>query len=225
MKSKRLNALSLLVEKYKRGDVLADIGSDHGYLPCDLVSRNIVSLAYACDIAQGPLNASIENIKLNHLENKVIPLLGSGMMPIIDKKVDMITISGMGGVLMVEILDTYREKLKNYRFVLQANTGIDILRKYLNEQSIHIIDEAIVEDAHHIYEIIVCEYGNRDDLTELDYIFGPILRKNKDKLFIKKWTHQLNIQKNILKSLDKTHPKYQEVKTLKNMIEGELNDC
>lgn len=225
MKSKRLNAISLLVEKYKLGEVLADIGSDHGYLPCDLVKRNIIEMAYACDIAEGPLNASIENIKLNHLESKVIPLLGSGMTPIVDKKVDMITISGMGGILMIEILNEYKNLLKNYRFVLQANTGIEVLREYLNKQNLCIIDEEIVEDAHHIYEIIVCEYGEPFILTKEDYLFGPILRKQKAPLFIKKWKQQLEIQNRILSSLSKEHPKYQEVLQFKKIIEGEINDC
>lgn len=222
--SKRLYAISKLVEKYKHGEVLADIGSDHGYLPCDLVSRNVMKKAYACDIAEGPLNASKENIQLNHLENKVIPLLGSGMNPIINKNVDMISISGMGGILMVEILDEYKDLLKNYRFVLQANVGIEVLREYLNQMNLKIIDEDIVKDAHHIYEIIVCEYGQSDSLTKEDIYFGPVLRKNRSQLFIEKWQYNLKIQQKILSSLEQTHPKYQEVLSMIKMIEGELSE-
>jgi len=222
--SKRLEAISRLVEKYKHGEVLADIGSDHGYLPCDLVSRNVMKKAYACDIAEGPLNASKENIQLNHLENKVIPLLGSGMNPIIDKKVDMISISGMGGILMVEILNEHKDLLKNYRFVLQANVGIEILREYLTQMNLKIIDEDIVKDAHHIYEIIVCEYDKDVNLEQEDYYFGPILRKKKNQLFIEKWQHHLYTQKKILSSLNSDHPKYKEVLSLIHMIEGELNE-
>lgn len=222
--SKRLDAISKLVEKYKHGEVLADIGTDHGYLPCDLVSRGILDKAYACDVAEGPLNASKENIQLNHLENKVIPLLGSGMNPIIGKKVDMISIAGMGGILMVEILDEYRDLLKNYRFVLQANVGIEILREYLDKNDFKIIDEGIVEDAHHIYEIIVCEYCEGIAYNQKDYYFGPVLRKNKNELFYKKWQRMLQQQKKILSSLNVEHPKYKEVAALIEMIEGELNE-
>lgn len=222
--SKRLDMISRLVEKYKHGEVLADIGSDQGYLPCDLVSRNVMKKAYACDIAEGPLNASKENIQLNHLENKVIPLLGSGMNPIIDKKVDMISISGMGGILMVEILDEYKDLLKNYRFVLQANVGIEVLREYLSQRNLKIIDEDIVKDAHHIYEVIVCEYGNDVYLSQEDIYFGPVLRRKRNPLFIEKWQYNLGIQKKILSSLDQAHPKYKEVLSLINMIEGELNE-
>ena len=98
----------------------------------------------------------------------------------------MISIAGMGGILMVEILNEYRDLLKNYRFVLQANVGIEILREYLDKNHLKIIDEGIVEDAHHIYEIIVCEYDESTSYTKEDYYFGPILRKNKNDLFYKK---------------------------------------
>lgn len=222
--SKRLEAISRLVEKYKIGEVLADIGTDHGYLPCDLVSRGIFEKAYACDVAEGPLNASKENIQLNQLENKVIPLLGSGMNPIIGKKVDMISIAGMGGILMVEILNEYKDLLMNYRFVLQANVGIEILREFLEKNHLKIIDEDIVEDAHHIYEIIVCEYSDNFAYSKEDYYFGPVLRHKKNDLFYKKWNRMLVTQKNILSSLNENHPKYQEVLSIIQMIEGELSE-
>jgi len=221
--SKRLDAILKLVEKYKHGEVLADIGSDNGYLPISLVDRNIMSKAYACDIAEGPLNSSKENIQNYHLENKVIPLLGSGMNPIIDKKVDMITISGMGGHLICGILNEHKDILKNYRFILQSNTKIDILRHFLNDIDFKIIDEDIVEDVNHIYEIIVCEYG-KESLSNEDCLFGPILRKRKGDLFIKKWQPMLDTQKKILSSLDEEHPKYKEVLSLIKTIEGELNE-
>lgn len=221
MKSKRLLCIAKLIEKYKRGEILADIGSDHGYLPIYLVKEKVITKAYACDIGQGPLNASKENIKLNQLENKVIPLLGSGMNPIIDKDVDMISLCGMGGLLICEILDEY--DISSYRFFLQANSAIDLLRHYLNTHHLKIIDEAIVEDGHHIYEVIVCEYGE-SQLNEDDELFGPILRIKKDPLFIKKWTRELGIQYKILSSLTSQHPKYAETLRLINKIEGEINE-
>ena len=103
--SKRLQAIADLIIKHKNGDSLADIGTDHAYLPCYLVEEGVIDYAYACDIASGPIKASIETIKLNNLENKVIPLLGSGMCPIRDKSVNMISICGMGGKLTIDILE------------------------------------------------------------------------------------------------------------------------
>lgn len=223
--SKRLQAIADLITKYKQGDTLADIGTDHAYLPCYLVSEGIIEKAYACDIASGPINASIETIQLYQLERHVIPLLGSGMNPIIDKKVDMISICGMGGKLTVDILDEHKEFLDHHRFILQSNVGLEVLREYLFKHQMKIIDEGIVKDAHHIYEIIVCEKTKEViSYNEQDIYFGPCLRKNKNGLFYEKWYRQLEIQRKIIESLDSTHPRYQEVIHMIQLIEGEINE-
>lgn len=222
--SKRLQAIADLIIKYKQGKTLADIGTDHAYLPCYLVAHDVIEKAYACDIASGPINASIETIQQYELEKQVIPLLGSGMNPIIDKSVDMISICGMGGKLTVDILSEHPEFLSQHRFILQANIGLEILREYLYHQNMKIIDEDIVKDAHHIYEIIVCE-KTKENITynERDFYFGPCLRKHKNGLFYEKWHRQLEIQRNILKSLDEKHPRFQEVQHMIDLIEGEIN--
>lgn len=223
--SKRLQAIADLIIKYKQGEILADIGTDHAYLPCYLVDEGIIQKAYACDIASGPINASIETIQQYQLEKYVIPLLGSGMNPIIDKKVDMISICGMGGKLTIDILNEHKEFLDHHRFILQSNVGIDLLREYLYKQNMKIIDEDIVKDAHHIYEIIVCEKTN-DVLhyNEKDFLFGPCLRQKKTALFCEKWQRQLEIQSQILVSLQKEHYRYLEVKHFIQLIEGELSE-
>lgn len=222
--SKRLQAIADLIKKYKHGQVLADIGTDHAYLPCYLVQEQVISKAYACDIASGPINASIETIQQNKLEKYVIPLLGSGMNPILDKDVDMISICGMGGKLTVDILNEHQDFLDHHLFILQANIGLEILREYLYHQNMCIIDEVMVKDASHIYEIIVCQKGNLKKMDEKDFYFGPCLRQKKTELFIEKWSHQLEVQKRILQSLDKNHPRYHEVLHIIKMIEGEINE-
>lgn len=223
--SKRLQAIADLIIKYKQGEILADIGTDHAYLPCYLVKENVINKAYACDIASGPISASIETIQENQLQKQVIPLLGSGMNPIIDKKVDMISICGMGGKLTIDILDEHFSYLDDKRLILQSNVGLEVLREYLFLHQMKILDEGIVKDAHHIYEIIVCEKVKETfNYNEQDILFGPCLRKQKDPLFYEKWNYQLNIQKNILKSLNQDHSRYKEVKHMIDMIEGELNE-
>lgn len=223
--SKRLQAIADLIIKYKQGEILADIGTDHAYLPCYLVQEGVIEKAYACDIASGPISASIETIKQNQLEKNVIPLLGSGINPIIDKNIDMISICGMGGKLTVDILDEHVDYLKGHRLILQSNIGLEILREYLYQHHIRILDEDIVKDAHHIYEIIVCEQTDEYfEYGEFDFYFGPCLRHKKNELFYEKWKRQLETQKKILLSLDVNHPKYKEVCHMIEMIEGELDE-
>lgn len=223
--SKRLQAIADLIIKYKHGHILGDIGTDHAYLPCYLVSQHNFSKAYACDIAKGPIQASIETIQSYHLENKVIPLLGSGIQPLLDKKVDMISLCGMGGKLIVDILNEYPDYIKDQRLFLQANVGLEVLREYLSLHHFEILDEDIVKDAHHIYEIIVCQKTTKTlSYNENDFYFGPCLRQNKNALFYQKWQRQLEIHQNILTSLEPTHPRYQEVSHMIEMIEGEINE-
>lgn len=208
--SKRLSKVAWMIEEHKQGTILADIGTDHAYLLCFLLDENIITSAYACDVAEGPLSSSKETIQSLHLEDQVIPLLGNGLDPIIDKKVDMISVCGMGGLLMSEILDAHLDYVEDKILFLQANTAIDLLREYLMNHNLQIIDEALVKDAHHIYEIMVAKKGHQE-LDEKDILFGPVLRKQKDPLFIEKWERELKIQRRILDSLNIEHEKYAKV--------------
>lgn len=207
--SKRLLAIAKAIAQYKQGTILADIGTDHAYLPCFLYDQGVIEKAYACDVAEGPLASSKQTIIANHMEGKIIPLLGNGLDPIVNEDVDMISICGMGGMLMIEILDVHNE-MHDHRFFLQANNGLAELRAYLAGHHFCIIDEDLVEDAHHIYEYMVVEKGEMV-LDEDDLLFGPINRQKKTELFRKKWQFELNVQKKIMDSLPEGHPKHTKV--------------
>lgn len=226
--SKRLDCIAKLIEQYaNEEDILADIGTDHGYLPCFIVKEGILNIAYACDVAKGPLQASKETIRSMDLENVVIPLLGNGLEPVLDKEPTIISISGMGGFLMEDILKAHLEKMPSvHTLVLQPNLCEYVIRQYLCHHGFEIIDEAIIKDVHHRYEVMVFKRSQQKvDYLEEDYLFGPILRKKKPTEFIAKWQRELKIRERVLQSIDDpSHPKYQE--TLKEMkrIEGVLNE-
>lgn len=218
--SKRLLAIAKAIAQHKQGTFLADIGTDHAYLPCFLYDQGVIEKAYACDVAEGPLASSKQTIIANHMEGKIIPLLGNGLDPIVNEDVDMISICGMGGMLMIEILDAHNE-MHNHRFFLQANNGLAELRAYLAGHHFCIIDEDLVEDAHHIYEYMVVEKGEMV-LGEDDLLFGPINRQKKTELFRKKWQFELNVQKKIIASLPEGHPKRINVTQMIEKIEKVL---
>ena len=218
--SKRLLAIAKAIAQHKQGTILADIGTDHAYLPCFLYDQGVIEKAYACDVAEGPLASSKQTIIANHMEGKIIPLLGNGLDPIVNEDVDMISICGMGGMLMIEILDAHNE-MHNHRFFLQANNGLAELRAYLAGHHFCIIDEDLVEDAHHIYEYMVVEKGEMV-LDEDDLLFGSINRQKKTELFRKKWQFELNVQKKIIASLPEGHPKRINVTQMIEKIEKVL---
>lgn len=226
--SKRLQLLADVISKYKQGSILADIGSDHGYLPCYLIEKKVLTCAYACDINQGPINSAKETIKQYGLQEQVFPLLGSGLNPILDRQVDMISIAGMGAYLISEILEENREYLRNVKVLfLQANANNDHLRKYLFANDWIIIDEQMVKDAGHIYEVMVVSSRANSAITysRKDEEFGPILINNQSPLFKEKWQKQYKVYQNIQNTLPHDHPRYLEIADKMKMIEEVLYDC
>ena len=222
--SNRLDTVSQLIIKYQRGRVLADIGTDHAYLPVYLSMNNYIDLGYACDVAKGPLSLAENTINKYHIKN-IKPLLGSGLTPICNEYVSDISICGMGGQLITEILDEHKEYLHDKRLYLQANTANYELREYLYKNNFKIIDEAIIEDMGHIYEIEVCEYSDASLLhTELDLIFGPVLRIKKGDTFKKKWQFESSVQQRILNSVESDHPAYKKAYQYKKIIEDMLSE-
>lgn len=225
--SKRLQLLADVISKYKQGNRLADIGSDHAYLPCYLVENEIVCHAYACDVAMGPLESAKDTILQCGLEDQVTALLGSGLEPILDKQVDMISISGMGAYLITEILDCHYDYLKNIRVLfLQANANTDHLRSYLFTQNFQIIDEAMVKEGGHIYEVMVVtkQVGKAITYSKSDIEFGPILSNTRSPLFKEKWQKQYKVFNKIKVTLPNTHPRYIEIDKKMKMIEEILHE-
>ena len=173
----------------EKGSILYDVGSDHGLLPCFLLLEGICEKAYANDNKKGPLNRAITNINKYHLEDKIIPILADGLDGIKDD-VDAISISGMGYYTVEKILD--RADLSRFKYiVVQCNSDVNLLRKYISDHNYKIIDEEIVYDDFY-YEIIKFNNENALSLNKLEIEYGPILLKKKDKIFKDYLEYKLN---------------------------------
>lgn len=223
--SKRLQLIADMIKKYKQGKTIADIGTDHAYLPCYLTRHHIVLHAYACDVAQGPYQSSLSTIQQFALNDRVTALLGDGLNPILNKNVDMISIAGMGAYLMVDILNAHIQYLNHVNVMfLQPNANPEYLRQYLFQHHFEIIDEQIVKDGHHDYEIMVVKIQKEKDVfyDELDIEFGPVLRESQSSLFKEKWSKQYQVYQNIIQDLPKGHPRYVELDHKLKMIEEVL---
>ena len=127
--SKRLNKVALFIEE---NSVLADVGTDHGYLPIYLVMNDKISKAYAMDINKMPLKSASENIAKSGYSHKIKTVLSNGLQNLSDD-VNCVLICGLGSPTIVSTLLSHQEKLNNVNcLVLQSNTSMDIVRSTLN---------------------------------------------------------------------------------------------
>lgn len=228
MLEQRLAQLAEMVDQESR---VADIGTDHAYLPIDLVKKQKIDFAIASDVAAGPLSNAVNDIKMAGLEDKITTRLGSGLETLTeDDKIDTVVIAGMGGKLMRDLLNKPAQTNIFYdTLILEPNVGEPLVRKWLMDHSYKIITEKIIEVSGHIYELIKAKrVSEPTTLTEKEIQFGPILLQERNSIFTKKWTKQLIFQKNLLNNLQKAKEidteKVKDTKALISMIEGILND-
>ncbi|WP_433597299.1 tRNA (adenine(22)-N(1))-methyltransferase [Limosilactobacillus reuteri] len=207
MDEKHLSArLACVASLVPAGARVADIGSDHAYLPAALVLDGKIDFAIAGEVVKGPYENAVREIKDHQLEGRVIPRLADGLAAIEPAdKVDIITIAGMGGSLIASILEKDKNKLTGIkRLVLQPNVGESQLREWLMNNYYQIMNEKIIEEDNHIYEIIVAEPSVvpfRYSKYELD--FGPFLLENKGPVFRKKWQEYLQREAHVIDQMQK----------------------
>ena len=161
------------------GARLADIGSDHAYLPIALCLENKIQYALASDINEGPVAAAVANIQKNGLSDRIVAVKADGLDKAISFAPDCISVLGMGGELIVSILDK-ADWVRNegITLVLQPMTHPEILSNYLAEQGFAIIDETIVRDGmrdDRIYRIISAKFdGKTRNITAGEALIGKI---------------------------------------------------
>ena len=185
MISKRLELVASFVSQ---GAILLDVGSDHAYLPIDLVERGQIKSAIAGEVVEGPYQSAVKNVEAHGLNEKIQVRLANGLAAFEETdQVSVITIAGMGGRLIATILQEGSEKLANVeRLILQPNNREDDLRIWLQDNDFQIVAESILEEAGKFYEILVVEAGQMK-LSASDVRFGPFLSKEVSPVFIKKW--------------------------------------
>lgn len=200
--SQRLQTVAELVESGAR---VADIGSDHAYLPVALVRAGKINFAVAGEVVTGPFESAQRQVAKFGLQDQIAVRFGDGLAVIEPAdQIDTITICGMGGVLIRDILQrgnlTGQEKL-----ILQPNVAEYQLRQWLVARGYTLTAERIIREHHKTYEVIVAEkIPVQPEYSAKELYFGPHLLQARDPIFIKKWQHQLTKQAVILASLEKS---------------------
>ena len=185
MISKRLELVASFVPQ---GAILLDVGSDHAYLPIDLIERGQIESAIAGEVVEGPYQSAVKNVEAHGLKEKIQVRLANGLAAFEEAdKVSVITIAGMGGRLIARILEEGLDKLANVeRLILQPNNREDDLRIWLQDHGFEIVAESILEESGKFYEILVVEAGQMK-LSSSDVRFGPFLSKEVSPVFVQKW--------------------------------------
>ena len=149
---------------------IADIGTDHGYIPIYLIKQGKCKTAIASDINKGPVEKVSFNVATENMESVISCRLGPGLSVLESNEVDSIIIAGMGGNLIRDIIEGDLKIFKSINYaVLQPVQNPEILRKYLLEKGFDIIEEDLCKDDGRYYEIIKVKFG-----------LGPI---KKEKVF------------------------------------------
>ena len=204
MNAQKLSKRLAMVASYvPTGAVVADIGSDHAYLPCYLVHNGVASRAIAGEVVKGPYESAVRQVRSEGLTDKIEVRLADGLAAVQESdKVDTVTICGMGGPLIVSILSKNPESLEHAtRLILQPNIHAKVIREWALQNHWAILDEEMIKEDGKIYEVLVLQRGSMT-LTEAEILFGPKLMANKSEIFVEKWSRELENWQRILTSIE-----------------------
>lgn len=198
--SERLIAIANFVPN---NSIVADIGTDHGYIPAYLIENKISKKVIGTDISKGSLDKIIEYIKELRFEDKIDTRLGDGLEVIKPYEVDTVIIAGMGGLLIRDILENHRKVSDSIiDFILQPMVAQKEVREYLIENNFEIIGEELVKEENKYYEIIHARKGKSLIEKEVYYEISPILIQNKHPLLKEFVDNKIATANKILKEIE-----------------------
>lgn len=208
------------------GSKIADVGTDHAYLPIYLINESKATHAIACDLREGPLENAKKNIKKFGLEEKIETRLSNGLENIKENEADEVIIAGMGGILISEILEncTWENKI-NKKFILQPMNHEKDLRVYLAKNGYEIEKEEAVNCMGKSYVVIKTKFtGRAYNLADLKKYIGNLKAENEPSVcYIKKQLHDIQNRKKGANAKNKTEEENYYSKLiieLENILEG-----
>ncbi len=171
--SDRLEMIASFVTPKSR---IADVGTDHGYIPIVLVRRGIALNAVAMDVREGPLGRAREHIRQYGLERQIETRLSDGVQGLKPGEADTIIIAGMGGGLLVHILKEGRKLWEDTaHWILSPHSELWKVRHFLIEQGFALQREAMVKDGGKYYTVMDVMRGEMAELKPWEYCYGPCL--------------------------------------------------
>ncbi|WP_256575745.1 MULTISPECIES: tRNA (adenine(22)-N(1))-methyltransferase TrmK [unclassified Pseudomonas] len=207
--------LERVAAQVPQGARLADIGSDHGYLPVALMRRGAIAAAVAGEVARTPFHAAERTVRDNGLDESITVRLANGLEAIEpDDGITAVSLCGMGGETIRDILDSGKARLNGReRLILQPNGGEEPLRLWLMENGYRILHEEVLRENRFDYEIIVAERGEAPAYSDRELYFGPLQMQARSPAFLDKWQRTLRRRQQTLSHFARARQSVPEEKT------------
>ncbi|MBE7017361.1 MAG: SAM-dependent methyltransferase [Ruminococcaceae bacterium] len=169
-----------MAEKVKPGEIVADVGTDHGYIPVWLVQKQICSRVIASDIKDGPLQTAVRTAKNACVEDKIDFRLCCGLDKYSSDEFDTAIIAGMGGETIISILEA-APWTKSKKLIIQPQSKLPELRRWLFENEYKILDAELVYDTGRIYLVWIVS-GGREENDKFSEVLDYQLIEKRDPL-------------------------------------------
>lgn len=165
-------------------DTIADIGTDHAYIPVASVLSGKAQKAIASDIKKGPVARAKDTVSRYGLSDKIDVRLGAGLETVAPGEANAIIIAGMGGILISDILAASQETVRCAKLlILQPMTAVLELREYLSANGYTVCEEHLVREEDKIYNIMVVKPVGSSDYTLKELYLGKGLEKTSPELY------------------------------------------
>lgn len=184
------------------GSRLADVGTDHGYIPIYLCSRNKIPSAIAMDINKGPLMRAKEHIRAYGMQDRIETRLSDGVEALQPGEADSVVIAGMGGGLVQKILREGEAVLSRIgELILQPQSELGDVRKFLYENGYQITGEKMVFEDGKFYPMLRAVPGSMPCLSDIEWEYGPFLLEESHPVLAAYLVKEEQILQGVLENL------------------------
>lgn len=216
--SKRLQAVADLVSE---GLVVADVGTDHGYIPIYLIETKKSPKAFAMDVNKGPLLRAKEHIAEHGLETRIETRLSDGVRALQKGECDCVVVAGMGGALTIKIMEEGKDIFRSLKeFVLQPQSELLKVRAYLYQNEYSIVEENMVLDDGKFYPMFRVINGQSEEYDAIELCYGKLLLEQKNAVLKNFLEKEKAVKELILSNLEQSFGEH--IETRRKEIQEEL---
>ena len=216
--SKSLQAVADLVSE---GLVVADVGTDHGYIPIYLIETKKSPKAFAMDVNKGPLLRAKGHIAEHGLDTCIETRLSDGVRALQKGECDCVVVAGMGGALTIKIMEEGKDIFRSLKeFVLQPQSELQKVRAYLYQNEYSIVEENMVLDDGKFYPMFRVINGQSEEYHAIELCYGKLLLEQKNTVLKNFLEKEKAVKELILSNLEQSFGEH--IETRRKEIQEEL---